>query len=64
MGEEMVNFILQLIVHHPGKSREELKRGKKLEAGTDVEVMEECCLFAWSLWLAQPAFLNPPEPPV
>jgi hypothetical protein len=27
------------------------------EAGTDAEIMEGWCLLAWSLWLAQPAFL-------
>jgi len=38
-------------------------QGKNLEAGTDAETREECCLLACSSWLAQPAFLCNPEPP-
>lgn len=42
-GEEMVNFILQLVVHHPGKSGHEPKAASKQEAGTSVAAVGECC---------------------
>ena len=32
-------------------------QGRNPEAGADAEAMEECCLLAFSSWLAQPAFL-------
>ena len=32
-------------------------RGVKLEAGSEAEAMEGCCLLACSSWLSQPAFL-------
>ena len=47
----------QGIVHSRVKSRQELTQGRNLEAGTDAEAMEGCCLLACSPWLAQPAFL-------
>lgn len=34
-------------------------QGRNLEAGTEPEAMDEHCLLAWSLWLAQPDFLSP-----
>jgi hypothetical protein len=46
-----VYFILQLVVHHLGKSEE-----KELSPGTETEVIEGNCLLAYSLWQAQPAF--------
>lgn len=30
------------------KSRQELKQGRKLEAGTEAETVQECCLLAFS----------------
>jgi hypothetical protein len=42
---------------------QELKQGWNLEAGAAVEVMEGRSLLACSSWLAQPAFLQNPEPP-
>ena len=38
-----------------GLIAQELKQGRNLEAGADAEAIEECCLLAYSLWLAQPA---------
>ena len=40
LGEEgcLFLFTLQLTVQHEGKS------GQELQAGTEAEVMEECCL--------------------
>jgi hypothetical protein len=35
---------------------------REVRAGADVEAMEECCLLAYSSWLAQPAFLLHPGP--
>jgi hypothetical protein len=47
LGEGRVSFILQVIVHHPGKL------GQELEIRTVAESSEELCLMACSLWLAQ-----------
>jgi hypothetical protein len=44
---------LTLPYHHHSKSGQD----RNLEAGSDAEAMEECCLVACSTWLAQPAFL-------
>ena len=41
LGKKGVYFILQLVVHHPGKSGHELKYGKNVETGNQVEAMEE-----------------------
>jgi hypothetical protein len=38
-----------------------IQTGMILEAGTDAEAMEECCLLAYFTWLAQPAFLQEPR---
>jgi hypothetical protein len=53
-------FGLHFQIHHWRKSGQELKQGWNLKA---VEAMEECCLLACFPWLAQPAFLQNPEPP-
>ena len=53
----------QFIVHHWRKSGLELKQGRNLEAGTDTETIEGCCLQVYVTWIAQPAFLwNPVSP--
>lgn len=53
LEEERVSLGLHFSIR---KSGQELKQGRNLKAGTDVEAMEECCLLACSSWLAQPAF--------
>lgn len=35
-----IYFLLQLIVHYPGKS------GQEVKAGTEADAVEECCLVA------------------
>ena len=35
-------------------------QGRDMEAGAEADPMEECCLLAYSLWLAQLAFLYNP----
>lgn len=45
LEKERVHFVLQLVVHSPGKSGQELIQGKSLEA----EAVKECCLLACSL---------------
>ena len=42
-----------------GSSLREARSGTqgKLEAGTEAEAMEECCLLLSYLWIAQPPFL-------
>ena len=62
VGSKGFIFFLQFVLHHPGKSGEELKQGQNLEVGTDAEAMEGRCLLACSLWLAQPVFLYTPGP--
>ena len=47
----------QITLHHPGKSKQELKQGRDLEVGADAEDKEGCYLLAGSLQLVQPAFL-------
>jgi hypothetical protein len=45
-------------VHHRRKSGQEPKKGMNLEAETEAEVMEQCCLLVYSpTRLAQAAFL-------
>jgi hypothetical protein len=54
LGQERVYFSLQfpITVHHCGKSQQELRQGRNLEAGTDAEAMEGgVCLLACP-WLA------------
>lgn len=50
--------IFHLTAGHPS-SRKVKKgtQGRILEAGDDAEVMEECCLLAYSSWLHQSDFL-------
>jgi hypothetical protein len=43
--------------------KQELKPGWNLKAEVDAEAMEEGCLLACSLWLAQPASVQNPGPP-
>jgi hypothetical protein len=45
------------ITVHQRKSGQESKQCRDLEEGADAEAMEECCLLAFSLRLAQIAFL-------
>jgi hypothetical protein len=49
--------------HHQRKSGQKLTQGRNLEAGADAEAMKVCCLLDCFPWLAQPAFLQNPEPP-
>lgn len=64
-GEERVLSYLyhsQLTGSHGGSQGRDSK-GKGLEAGTEVEAMEGCCLLPWLLRLDQPAFLWDSGPP-
>ena len=48
-------FIWLMCLHHCSSLkgiRQEFEQGKSLEAGADAEAVEECCLLAFSLWLA------------
>lgn len=49
-GEEEINFIYpsRLTAHHWGKTGQELKRDRSLEAGADGKAMSGCCLLACS----------------
>jgi hypothetical protein len=66
LGEERVlHFCFHISIRHQRKSGQELKWSRNLEAGADdAQVMEGCCLLVCSPWLAQPAFLYNPGPPV
>jgi hypothetical protein len=57
-GKALFSLCFHITVHHQRQSGQELIQSRNLEAGTDAEVMEECCLLVCSLWLAQPAFLQ------
>ena len=61
--ERLFSFCFCIIVHNQGKSGQELKQGRNLEAGADAEAMDGCCLLACSPWFAQSAFLYHPGPP-
>jgi hypothetical protein len=53
-------MILLTLPHHCSSLkgvRTGTQTGQELEAGTDAEALEECCLFACSPWFAQPDFL-------
>lgn len=60
-GEERISFTLP---HHSPSFRKfsaETQKSMNLEAGIDIEAMEECCLLTYSSWLALPAFLIAPR---
>ena len=44
LGEERVYFISQLVIRGPGKSEQLATQGTNLEAETNAEAMEKCCL--------------------
>ena len=48
----MFSLHFDVTVHHQRKSVQKLKPGRNLEAGADVEAVEDCGLLACSLWLA------------
>jgi hypothetical protein len=51
--------LFALYFHIPitaGSQGQELKQGRKREAGAGIKVIERCCLLACSSWLAQPVF--------
>jgi hypothetical protein len=43
------------------KHKQELDQGTDLEAGTDAETVEECCLVVSSTWISYSAFLIEPR---
>ena len=55
LGEKRIYFSLQLPLTITEGNQE-----RRLEAGTEAEAREECCLLACSLWLVQPNFLYLP----
>ena len=60
--------LVVLTVPHHYSSLKEVRTGTHTgpnsEAGAEAENMEECVLLLRSSWLAQPAFLQNPGPPV
>lgn len=56
----MFGLPFHISVHHQRKSGKELKLGRNVETEVDAEATEECCLLAYSTWLAQSAFLKNP----
>ena len=40
-----------ITIHHQRKPGQEPKQGRNLEAGSDAEAVEECCLLTCSTWL-------------
>lgn len=61
-GEERVYFRLQHSAHSLiVRARAE---GRDLETEIEAKAMEECCLLAFSSWLAQSATFYNPGPPV
>lgn len=61
--QELVSSYNPLLCHRR-KSGKELKQGRKLEAGTDAETKEECCLLNCSSWLTQSVFFQKLRLPV
>ena len=56
--EELTSRALQ----HQSPSSKEVRvgtQGRDLEAGTDVEAMEECCLLVWPSWLSSYILISP-----
>ena len=64
LGEERVYlaYTYTPLVIIEGSQDRNLKQGRNLIAGTDVEDMKECCSLACSSWLAQPTFSQNPGP--
>ena len=56
-GKVLFHLHLGITICHLGKSQQELRQGRNLEAGNEAQAMEECCLVARFSWFAQPAFL-------
>jgi hypothetical protein len=56
-GKGLFSLHFYIVVHHQRKSGQELTQGRNLEARTDAEAMEECCLLDCFPWLSQLAFL-------
>ena len=55
--EGFVWLCFHITVQHQRKSGLDLKQGRKLEAGADIQATEVSCLLACYSWPAQPAFL-------
>lgn len=53
----LMGWLFQLSLPEVRKSRQELKLGRNLEAGANMETIDECWLLACFPCLAQPAFL-------
>jgi hypothetical protein len=52
-GKTLTGLQFHITVHHQRKSGQELKQGRKLEAGADAEAMEGA-----AYWLATCGLLN------
>jgi hypothetical protein len=60
-------FVFSLLLDHRPlwkKSEQDLKQGRNLEAETDAETMEECCLLACFTRACSACFLQNPGTPV
>lgn len=54
----------RMVVHHAGKSGQQLKQGRNLKAGIDAEATEGYCSLAFTPQLVQPTFSQNPQPAV
>jgi hypothetical protein len=51
-GKGHLAYTSHINIHHQKKSGKELKQGRSLGAGADVEAMEDCCLLTCSSQLS------------
>jgi hypothetical protein len=63
-GKDSLGFCFHITttVHQQRKSRQELKLGRNLEAGADVEAMEECSLLTLLSTGCSSCLLTEPRP--
>lgn len=60
-GKRLFGLSIGTTLHHRGKSRQELKQGRKMERGTEAEAVEGCYFLACSL--PQLVLVYHPGPP-
>jgi hypothetical protein len=56
-GKNLFVLYFHIVVSHQKKSGQKLMQDRNLEAGTDADATEGCCILACPSWLAQLAFL-------
>jgi hypothetical protein len=57
--ERLIWFVLNITVHHHRKPGQELKQGRNIEAGAEVEAMVRCCLLTFSMHFSACFFIVP-----